>query len=248
MSYRDIYIINKTTYINLKKNQSGGTIIDKPCEVMNKNFEDIEAIEYSFTEEINEELKTFRVYMNVIINYKNKTKENGVCSIVKYRDYEMFLYTLYPPIPKSGLGSWMLYKTIEYIKEKVGIKTSQNISLLTCIDSIEYFKKLGFIYIGKGALNYFDINMSMNIGKLLEKLNDIITNKEKIQLSIDGLSDEELDKIYKEHDEYYKENISYEKERCSIFNNNIEYCKNSDCYYDNNNKICKPTYLFMASQ
>tara|TARA_Y100000768_G_scaffold379428_1_gene355163 strand:+ start:1389 stop:1946 length:558 start_codon:yes stop_codon:yes gene_type:complete len=107
----------------------------------------IKSLKYAFNHEINEFNTTIILYISININDEILTG-NASCYI--YPDNNnIFLRTLYPPIKKVGLGSYMLKKIIQEIKKKYPnkINNNSNITLSTHKLSHEFFHKKGFKYI-----------------------------------------------------------------------------------------------------
>lgn len=203
--------------------------------------------------------------MFVIVNYKNgQQSREGICHIYVFENGSMYLYELFSPIPKIGLGTWMIYKLLEYIdaENKIHRYFSNyykdfSIRLETHENSVNYFSKLGFEinYILKDTNVMYNIKMKMNIGKLIDNLKNIsnsdepyramINNKKDTFDTIDGLSDEEIIEKYADMIKADQE-LNDEEKRCIPFNNK-DSCISANCYYDEYNNKCKPTYLFITS-
>lgn len=107
----------------------------------------ITSLKYAFTHQINKFNTTIILYVSITIN--DKILEGDASCYIYPDNNDIYLRTLYPPIKKVGLGSYMLKKIIQEIKRiyPTKITNNSNITLSTHNSSHNFFHKKGFEYI-----------------------------------------------------------------------------------------------------
>ncbi len=237
MTYYKKYLIYKTKYLKLKNQLGGGSV--NPTDIMTQKAELVKSINYTITNDDG------NICLDTVITLTDDSVIYGKCEITIYESEDMFISDLYvnkndptdTRLTNCGIGTWMLYTIITFIKVNIPCKEdysdNRKVSLISTPDAIRYYEKLTFT-------PYEKTRQTEHRGlftTLYNKLRTIVMSRREQPF---GTQPYETPPLETKIDEPQIFTLDNEKLRC-IRHQTQEPCEENDCWWNEN--MCKPSYL-----